>query len=338
MLSQYEKSHSRKAEDGGKRLEDTVTVVSGNSVFLDIGFKSEGILSLVTFQSAPGGDPQDSWMLLCPASLHPSCARLSGVSMPARGKFIVLEGIDGSGKRTQLEMLARVLVSRGIAFTQISFPQYDGFFGKLVARFLNGEFGSLGAVDAHFSALLYAGDRLEAKPQIEAPLAVGHVVLADRYIGSNLAHQGARVPRKKRDDFLRWLEQLEYGVYGLPREDLVIYLRMPPSEAHRLVGQKRARGYTKLQRDLQEANIAHLETASEVYDELARRQNWVRIECAGAARERLRGTETRASRKLGCVPRSRKSGAISLRSPQTIHEEILAAVEGRVLPGLHEKE
>ena len=255
--------------------------------------------------------------------------------MFARGKFIVLEGIDGSGKRTQLEMLARTFASRGIAFTRMSFPQYDGFFGKIVARFLNGEFGSLGAVDAHFSALLYAGDRLEAKPQIEAALRKGLVVLADRYIGSNLAHQGARVPSKKRGDFLRWLEQLEYGVYGLPREDLVIYLRMPPSEAHRLVGQKSARGYTRLQRDLQEANMAHLETASEVYDELARRQNWVRIECAGASRERIGKIETRASRKLGRTPRSRKPGAISLRSPEIIHEEILAAVRARVLPVLN---
>jgi dTMP kinase len=256
--------------------------------------------------------------------------------MPARGKFFVLEGIDGSGKRTQLEMLARALASRGIVFTQMSFPHYDGFFGKLVARFLNGEFGSLGAVDAHFSALLYAGDRLEAKPQIEAALAAGHLVLADRYIGSNLAHQGARVPRKKRADFLRWLEKLEYGIYGLPREDLVIYLRMPPSEAHRLIGQKRTRGYTKLQRDLQEANIAHLEAASEVYDELARRQNWVRIECADAARQRIRRIETKALRKLGRTPRSWKPGTILLRSPETIHEEVLAALKTRVFPTLHE--
>jgi len=255
--------------------------------------------------------------------------------MPARGKFIVLEGIDGSGKRTQLEMLARAFASRGIAFTQISFPQYDGFFGKIVARFLNGEFGSLGAVDAHFSALLYAGDRLEAKPQIEAALTEGQVVLADRYIGSNLAHQGARVSCRKRDDFLRWVKQLEYGVYGMPREDLVIYLHMPPSVAHGLVGQKSARGYTRLQRDLQEANIAHLETAAEVYDELARQQNWVRIECAGAARERIRQVETRASRRLGRTPRSWKLGAPLLRSPEAIHEEILAAVEARVLLVLH---
>src|SRR5271167_2323176 len=109
--------------------------------------------------------------------------------MSVRGKFIVLEGIDGSGKRTQLELLARTFTERGIPFSQISFPDYEGFFGKLVAQFLNGEFGALEAVDPHFSALLYAGDRLEAKPLLDAALASGKIVLADRYVGSNLAHQ-----------------------------------------------------------------------------------------------------------------------------------------------------
>ena len=132
--------------------------------------------------------------------------------MPLRGKLIVLEGIDGSGKRTQLEMLARAFSNRGVPFTQVSFPRYDGFFGKLVARFLNGEFGPLDSVDAHFSALLYAGDRLEAKPGIESALTSGQAVLADRYIGSNLAHQGSRVPRDKRYEFLKWLMQLEYEI------------------------------------------------------------------------------------------------------------------------------
>ncbi len=225
--------------------------------------------------------------------------------MPARGKFIVLEGIDGSGKRTQLDMLARVLASRGVPFAQISFPRYDGFFGKLVARYLNGEFGSLEAGDAHFSALLYAGDRLEAKPTIESSLASGNILLADRYIGSNLAHQGARVPSEKRGDFLQWLKQLEYQVYALPAEDLVIYLHVPPAIAHRLIGEKAARDYTKLQRDIQESNIAHLQAASDVYDHLAREPNWHRIECYDSA-------------------------AGALRSPEKIHQEILTAVDARI--------
>ncbi|MGA3294697.1 MAG: thymidylate kinase [Candidatus Acidiferrales bacterium] len=229
--------------------------------------------------------------------------------MPARGKFIVLEGIDGSGKRTQLDALAQAFTARGVAFTQVSFPRYDGFFGKLVARFLNGEFGSLADVDPHFSALLYAGDRLESKPALEAALASGKAVLADRYIGSNLAHQGSRISRDKRDEFIAWLKQLEYQIYGLPAEDLVLYLRVPVAEAHRLAGERAPRGYTKLSRDLQEADVAHLEAAAEVYEYLARQPNWLKIDCFDAA-----------SRVL--------------RSPASIHEEILAAVEARIASAL----
>jgi dTMP kinase len=225
--------------------------------------------------------------------------------MAARGKFIVLEGIDGSGKRTQLDLLASAFAEREVASTKVSFPNYGGFFGKLVAKFLNGEFGALDAVDPRFSALLYAGDRLEAKPSLEAALSSGQMVLADRYIGSNLAHQGARVSREKRAEFIAWLAQLEYEVYKLPAEDLVIYLQVPVAEAHRLIAEKGARDYTKLQRDIQENNITHLNTASEVYEELARERGWIKIDC-------FDGT-TRA-----------------LRSPEAIHRDVVAAVEATV--------
>ena len=255
--------------------------------------------------------------------------------MPARGKFIVFEGIDGSGKRTQMEMLARALASRGVEFVQMSFPRYDGFFGKMVGQFLNGEFGPLDAVDPHFSALLYAGDRLESKPEIEEALAAGKIVLADRYIGSNLAHQGARVREKRRHGFLKWLKQLEYDVYGLPREDLVIYLRVPAAEARRLVGQKAAREYTKRRRDLQETSLAHLRTASSLYDELARQSNWIRIECAEAARGAK--TQIHGGKALSGGRSRHPRQSAALRSPEEIHEEILEAIGARMLARMASK-
>lgn len=235
------------------------------------------------------------------------------LAMAPRGKLIVVEGIDGSGKRTQIELLARALDTRGIEHERISFPRYDRFFGELVAQFLNGGFGPLAEVDPHFSALLYAGDRLESKPEMEAALAAGKILLADRYIGSNMAHQGARVPARKRDAFLKWLEQLEYDVYGLPREDLVIYLRVPPSEAQRLVGKKAARQYTKRKRDLQESNLAHLRQASALYDQLARQPNWIRIDCAD---------------------RAAGAAVAGLRTPESIHQELLAVIDRRLHLGL----
>lgn len=224
--------------------------------------------------------------------------------MPATGKLLALEGIDGSGKLTQMELLARALELRRLPFRRLSFPRYDAFFGHLVAAYLNGEFGGLDQVDPHFSALLFAGDRLETKPLIESELAAGKMILADRYIGSNLAHQGARVPKEKREEFLAWLKKLEYEIYALPPEDLAIYLRVAPREAHRRVAEKGARQYTSLRRDLQESSLAHLEAAAAVYDRLAAQPNWVTVSCADS------------------------SGAP--RSPEEIQREILRAVESRL--------
>ena len=208
-----------------------------------------------------------------------------------RGKFIVLEGIDGSGKRTQLELLTGALDELHIAHERISFPRYDGFFGNLVARFLNGEFGTLDSVDAHLSSLLYACDRFEAKPKIEAILASGKMLIADRYIASNLAHQGARVENDKRDPFLRWLTKLEYEIYSLPKEDAIVYLRVPATEAYRRIASKGTRDYTNLKRDILESDVAHLTTTALVYDSLAKAPNWITIECFDAERGELRLAE-----------------------------------------------
>jgi dTMP kinase len=225
--------------------------------------------------------------------------------MARRGKLIALEGIDGSGKRTQLDLLARALKSRGVETLRVSFPKYESFFGKLVAGFLNGEFGPLADVDPHFSALLYAGDRFEAKGGLEAALAAGKTVLADRYIASNLAHQTARVAPAQREKFLAWLKHLEYDIYGLPAEALGVYLRVPAAEAQRRVGLKSVRNYTPRRRDLQEEDVRHLEQAAKLYDQLVTQPNWVGIECVDPP-----------------------TGVLS--SPEKIHRDVMAAVESRI--------
>jgi dTMP kinase len=226
----------------------------------------------------------------------------------ARGAFIAIEGIDGSGKHTQSEMLGRVFTARGIPWVPVSFPRYETAFGKLIASFLNGEFGSLEAVDAHLSALLYAGNRFEAKTELEQALAAGKTILADRYVASNLAHQTARVPPDRREQFIAWLRLLEYGTYGLPTEDLVIYLRMGASEAQRLVGKKAPREYTSLGHDLQESDLTHLEKAAMVFDRLAADPSWITIECFDGSLSRVKPVDE-------------------------IHKAVLAAVDSRgVLP------
>src|SRR5215472_2595472 len=102
--------------------------------------------------------------------------------MPKLGKLIAIEGIDGSGKNIQVRLLQHELSKRGYSVYSTGFPQYESWFGKMVGQFLNGDFGPLEKVDPHFSALLYAGDRFEAKERLETALNDGKIVLADRYI------------------------------------------------------------------------------------------------------------------------------------------------------------
>ena len=195
--------------------------------------------------------------------------------MTPRGKLIAIEGIDGSGKNTQMRLLEQDLTSRGFAVYSTGFPQYESWFGRMVGQFLNGDLGPLDKVDPHFSALLYAGDRFEAKSKIVTSLSRGAIVLADRYVASNLAHQTARVPAEKRADFLTWIE----------------YLRVPPNEAQILVKKKPSRSYTDSTHDILEANIRHLEEAAGMYDSLSRQTPWATIQCYDAMRKMMRPPE-----------------------------------------------
>ena len=219
------------------------------------------------------------------------------------GSLVAIEGIDGSGKRTQMDLLHGIIAAGegGHSVYSTAFPQYDSWFGKMVGQFLNGDFGPLDSVDPHFTALLYAGDRFESKPRLESALQAGKIVLVDRYIGSNLAHQTARVAPDKRAEFRRWIEHLEYGIYDLPREDLILYLRVPPGEAQKLVAKKSARAYTTAKQDILEASLRHLDQAADMYDLLAREAPWVTIECFDAARGAMRSPKEIAQDVLAAV-------------------------------------
>jgi dTMP kinase len=221
--------------------------------------------------------------------------------MTTAGKLIAIEGIDGSGKRTQVQLLKAALAARGHQTYTTGFPIYDSWFGKMAGQFLNGDFGPLDQVDPHFAALLYAGDRFEAKPQIMQALAAGQIVLADRYVASNMAHQTARVPAAQRPDFLKWLEHLEYQIYGLPRESLTIYLRVPPRQAQRLVAQKSVRPYTPASHDIQEGNLLHLEDAAAMYDDLSTRTNWITVHSFDPKQNAMRPPDSIAAEILAAV-------------------------------------
>jgi len=221
--------------------------------------------------------------------------------MNDRGTFIAVEGIDGSGKQTQVRLLARELESRGYQVLSTGFPQYGSWFGKMVGEFLNGDLGPLSSVDPHFAALLYAGDRFECKQPIARALESGAVVLADRYVASSLAHQAARAVPEKRAEFRAWIEHLEYNIYGLPKEDLVLYLRLPPREAQTLIAKKSARAYTDSAHDILESNIRHLQAAADMYDDLARASNWKTIECLDATKQMIRPADEISAEVLAAV-------------------------------------
>lgn len=195
--------------------------------------------------------------------------------------LVAIEGIDGSGKGTQAQLLHDSLPQLGCSCELIAFPRYqDTTFGCTIARYLNGEFGDLQASGPYFAALLYAGDRFESLPLIEQQRAARDVLIFDRYVPSNLAYQAAKLPERQWDGFIAWVEAIEYGVYGLPRPDLVIWLDMPVPAAQELIASKPARGYTRNAADLHEADRDYLERTAEVYRLLAAREpSWRAVRC-----------------------------------------------------------
>lgn len=190
-----------------------------------------------------------------------------------KGRLIVIEGIDGSGKTTQIELLKEYLASQGLALEAISFPRYkDNIYGKLIKRYLEGEFGSIDQVNSYLLALAFAGDRILAKSLIEKWLNEGKMVLVNRYVASSKAHLGANLPKEKRAEFINWLDELEYDTNGLPRENLTILLNIDPK-----MGQQNVSGRHT---DLHEQDLEHLKKAADIYLALAKiEQNWYVVNC-----------------------------------------------------------
>lgn len=194
--------------------------------------------------------------------------------------LVALEGIDGSGKGTQAGRLADRLNDAGVRTALISFPRYDATsFGKAVGDYLNGRFGALDQVSPFLVSLLYAGDRFESRGFLRQALEQNQVVLLDRYVASNIAHQAAKAPPAERDELIAWIERIEYDIYELPRADLTALLDVPADEAQRRIAHKRRRSYTDKTADLQEADGRYLEQVRAVYRQLAAdRPHWHTVE------------------------------------------------------------
>lgn len=199
-----------------------------------------------------------------------------------QGTFIVIEGTDGSGKGTQFKRLVARLESEGYDVATFDFPQYDQPSSYFVREYLNGKYGTADAVGPYTGSLFYALDRYEAAPKIRQALAEGKVVLANRFTGSNMAHQGTKFANaEQRKGYFIWLDNLEFQMLGIPRPDQSIVLRVPAEIAQQLVDQKDERSYTDKKRDIHEADLRHLQRAVEVYDDLCHLfpKDFLRIDC-----------------------------------------------------------
>ncbi|RTK94807.1 hypothetical protein EKI60_02795 [Candidatus Saccharibacteria bacterium] len=198
------------------------------------------------------------------------------------GVFIAIEGTDGSGKGTQFELLTKRLREAGHEVATFDFPQYDKPSSHFVREYLNGKFGTAEQVGPYTGSLFYALDRYEAAPAIREALAQGKVVLANRFTGSNMAHQGTKFanPEERRGYFI-WLDNLEFITLGIPRPSRSIVLRVPAETAQELVGQKEKREYTDKTHDIHEADLSHMQKAVEVYDDLCQLfpKDFQRIDC-----------------------------------------------------------
>jgi dTMP kinase len=186
-------------------------------------------------------------------------------SKPKMGKFIVVDGTDGSGKATQTEMLIETLKHAGFPAVRLEFPRYTKISSALLQKYLAGDYGIL---EPHAASVLYAVDRFDAAEDIRAIMEEGNIVIADRYVTSNAGHQGAKIVSKnERIKYYRWLEQLEYNYFGIPRPDLNIILHVPTTVTAKLIAERSKRDNRSM--DLHERDLEHLRAAERVYLEIA---------------------------------------------------------------------
>jgi dTMP kinase len=206
----------------------------------------------------------------------------------SEGKFIVIDGIDGSGKATQTKLLLQRLKKEGYKTATIDFPQYyKNFFGKVVGRYLAGEFGMADQVSPYLASVLYALDRWESKGFILKKINEGRIVVCDRYVSANMIHQGGKIRQKdKREELVEWLGEMEFDVLKVPKPNLVIYLDVPYDIGQKLVDKKSKRRYVGgKKRDIHEMDNNHLKNAQLQARELVKRnKKWIRINCVNDGR------------------------------------------------------
>ena len=197
----------------------------------------------------------------------------------AKGKLIVIEGLDGSGKGTQAAELAKNLAAGGAPVRKVSFPDYASDSSALVKMYLSGQFGKDPQdVNAYAASTFYAVDRFASfKRDWGDFYQGGGIVVADRYTTSNAVHQCSKLPQEQWDAFLAWLFDFEYHLLGIPSPDLVVYLSVDPAVSQRLMTGRYQGDESK--KDIHEGNLAYLRRSRLAAEYCSRRLGWQEIEC-----------------------------------------------------------
>ena len=204
----------------------------------------------------------------------------------AKGKLIVLEGIDGSGKSAQYRRLCARMENDGIAYTHIVFPRYDKESSALIRLYLGGKFGSKPEdVNAYTASTFYAVDRFASyRDDWGAVYENGGLILSDRYTTSNAVHQGSKLPEAELPAFFDWLQDLEYGKMGLPRPDLVLYLDVDVELS--LAQMRRRQQKTHTSADIHEKDVGYLERCLRTARLAAAHYGWKTIPYLKEGKER----------------------------------------------------
>jgi dTMP kinase len=205
--------------------------------------------------------------------------------MKKKGRLIVIDGTDGSGKATQVEILKSRLIKDGHTVKTVDFPEYErNFFGKFIGECLTDEKYKFKETHPKFISVLFAADRWESMGEIQCWLDKGYVVIANRYVSANQIHQGGKVhSTKERKDFLSWLDTMEHSVFKIPRPNVVIYLSLPITIVNALIKKRDSAGdraYKGKKKDVHESDPKHLEDARKSALKLVKElNNFVQIDC-----------------------------------------------------------
>ncbi|MAG28598.1 hypothetical protein CL632_00410 [bacterium] len=204
-----------------------------------------------------------------------------------KGKLIVIDGIDGTGKATQTNLLLKRLQKDGYDVGAVDFPQYGARSAGMVENYLNGKYGSSEDVSPYIASFFYMADRYDASFSMRSQLNQGKIILSNRYVSASMGHQGSKFDSaEERNRYLQWLDQYEYEVFGIPRPDITIVLHIPAEKAQELIDQKASREYIGgAARDLHENDLNHLKRAEQTYLELCEQfSDFILIECVQSNR------------------------------------------------------